>query len=112
MHHQTRPSLAEIMACRLFGAKPLSKPILDYCQTYFSEILIKIQLFSLKKMYLKMSFAKWRPSCLGLNVLNKCNQSIIHPQYLDSVGFARQLMLRYLFFIRMFIGLLDHTKQG
>ena len=26
--------------------------------------------FSFKKMYLKMSSGKWRPSCLGLNVLN------------------------------------------
>ena len=38
-------------------------------RTYFSENLIKIQQFSLKKLHLKMSSAKWRPSCLGLNVL-------------------------------------------
>ena len=25
-------ALAQIMACRLFGAKPLSEPMLDYCQ--------------------------------------------------------------------------------
>ena len=25
------PSLAQIMACRLVGAKPLSKPMLEYC---------------------------------------------------------------------------------
>ena len=37
--------------------------------TNFSQILIGIQPFSFKKMYLKMSSAKWRPSCLGLNVL-------------------------------------------
>ena len=36
--------------------------------TNFSEILIKIYTFSLKKMHLKMSW-KWRPSYLGLNVL-------------------------------------------
>ena len=35
----------------------------------FSEILIKS--FSFKKMRLKMSSAKWRPFCLGLNVLTK-----------------------------------------
>ena len=29
--------------------------------TNFSEILVGIQTFSLKKMHLKMSFAKWRP---------------------------------------------------
>ena len=38
-------------------------------RTNFSEILIKIQIFSFKKMQLKMSSAKWRSSCLGLNVL-------------------------------------------
>ena len=37
--------------------------------TNFSEILIKIDTFSFKKMHLKMSSGKWRPSCLGLNVL-------------------------------------------
>ena len=38
--------------------------------TNFSEILIGIQIFSFKKMCLKISSAKWRPFCLGLNVLN------------------------------------------
>ena len=37
--------------------------------TNFIEILIGIQTFSFKKMHLKMSSAKWRPFCLGLNVL-------------------------------------------
>ena len=37
--------------------------------TNFNEIFIKIQIFSFKKMHLKMSAAKWRPFCLGLNVL-------------------------------------------
>ena len=37
--------------------------------TNFSEILIRIQIFSLKKMRLKMLSAKWRPFWLGLNVL-------------------------------------------
>ena len=37
--------------------------------TNFSEILSEIHTFSFKKMNLKMSSAKWRPFCLGLNVL-------------------------------------------
>ena len=37
--------------------------------TNFSEILIKINTFSLKKMHLKMSSGRRQPSCLGLNVL-------------------------------------------
>ena len=39
--------------------------------TNFSEILIKIDAFSFKKMHLKMSSGKWRPFCLGLIVLNR-----------------------------------------
>ena len=37
--------------------------------TNFSEILIGIQTISFKKMHLKMASPKWRPFCLGLNVL-------------------------------------------
>ena len=40
--------------------------------TNFSEISIGIQIFSFKKVHLKLSSAKWRPFFLGLNVL-------IHP---------------------------------
>ena len=36
--------------------------------TYFIEILIEILTFSFKKMHLKVSSAKRRPFCLGLNV--------------------------------------------
>ena len=34
----------------------------------FSDILIKIHTFSFRKMHLKMTSGKWRPSCLGLKV--------------------------------------------
>ena len=37
--------------------------------TNFSEILIKIHTLSFKKTDLKISSGKWRPCCLGLNVL-------------------------------------------
>ena len=45
------------------------KFIIDPLGTKFSEILIEIHTFSFKKMNLKMSSGKWRPFCLGLNVL-------------------------------------------
>ena len=38
--------------------------------TNFSDIISEIQTFSLKKMRLRMSSAKWRRFCLGLNVLS------------------------------------------
>ena len=39
--------------------------------TKFSEMLVEIHTFSIKKIHLKMSSEKWRPFCLGLNVLIK-----------------------------------------
>ena len=44
--------------------------------TNFSEILIGIQTFSFKKMHLKMASAKWRPFCLGLNVLTRMREHL------------------------------------
>ena len=39
----------------------------------FSQILIEIRIFSFKKMGFKVSSAKWRSFCLGLNVLSDYN---------------------------------------
>ena len=43
--------------------------LIGHLGTIFSEILIEIHTFSFKKIDLKMSSGKWRPSCLGLIVL-------------------------------------------
>ena len=45
--------------------------------TNFSQILSEIHTFSLKKMHLKMSCGKCRPSCLGLNVLMTKHEAVI-----------------------------------
>ena len=45
--------------------------------TNFSEIIIEIHIFSFKKIHLKMSSGKWRPFCLGLNVLRRFQAKII-----------------------------------
>ena len=55
--------------------------------TKFNSILIEIHTFSFKKMHLEKSYAKWRPFCLGLNVLGtwlkseaghkNCNECIL-----------------------------------
>ena len=73
-HIWTMPPLVHIMACRLFGTKPLSEPMLMNYQlnpqeTKFSEILIIIPTFSLKKMHFKMLCVKWWPFCPSLNEL-------------------------------------------
>ena len=48
--------------------------LIGYLGTNFSEILIGIHTFSFKKIHLKMSSGKWRPFCLGLNVVN-CSET-------------------------------------
>ena len=63
-------ALAQIVACRLFGAKPSYEPELGHCQfgplgTNWSETLIKIWNLSFKKMLLEILSAKWRPFCPG-----------------------------------------------
>ena len=41
-------------------------------ETNFNQILIEIDIFLFNKMHLKMPSGKWRPFCLGLNVLTVC----------------------------------------
>ena len=50
--------------------------------TNLSEIWIEINTFSFKKMHLKMSSGKWRPSCLGLNVSSSktCSCFVLSPK--------------------------------
>ena len=52
--------------------------LIEPLETNFSEISIEIHTFSFKEMHFNMSSAKWRPFCLGLNVLkrNKIYQNL------------------------------------
>ena len=72
MRHQTIHWLVQIIACRLFGTKPLSEIMLTYyhwtLRTKFSEISTKIKYFCLNNMRLKMSSAEWRSFCFHLYV--------------------------------------------
>ena len=74
MHQQPRTSLVQIKASRLFGAKPLSEPMLEYCQWDPWEHKLQfdfnrnLYIFIWKK-HLKMSSGKCQPICFDLNVL-------------------------------------------
>ena len=61
--------------------------------TNFSEMLIEIFTFSFKKIHLKMLSGKWRPFCLGLNVLSgkepKLEYSGITTQYRKVSNISR-----------------------
>ena len=80
MLHQPRPSLDPIMASCLFGAKPLSQPMLlsiGPIGTKLSQIEFEIQIFSLKKMHLKMSSGKCWPFILfGPQCVKMVNNSL------------------------------------
>ena len=54
--------------------------------TNLSEISIEILTFSFKKMCLKVSSAKWRPFCLGLNVLSRISLEYIPHGPIDSTS--------------------------
>ena len=68
-------------------------------ETNVSEILIEILIFSFKKIRLKVSSAKWRPFCLGLNVINVAfaiyrygtTPWFNHPQVLYLVEFPNHM---------------------
>ena len=74
MHH--RPSLVQIMACRLFGAKPLSEPMMEYfskrlCQirnkfqwNFNRDVNIFIQENAFENVVVEMSAIFCRPQCV------------------------------------------------
>ena len=75
MHQYTKPSLIQIMACRLMGAKPLSDQMLVYCSLGHWEwtsvnLESKFKLFiegnAFENVVCKMSSAKClpRPQCV------------------------------------------------
>ena len=63
----------EIMACRLFGAKPISKPTLAYFQfydgTYFNGISIYTPYLSHRKVSVKNRLQSGVPLIPGFNVI-------------------------------------------
>ena len=63
MRQENSLPLLQKMACRLFGAKPLSESMIICCSirpqaTHFNDFLLEIQMFSFNVIHLKMSSAK------------------------------------------------------
>ena len=60
MLHWNKPSLAQIMACHLFGTKPLSETMVIFCQLdpkeqYSVKLKSKVKQIKKKKLHFKMS---------------------------------------------------------
>ena len=64
----------------------------------FIYILIEIHTFSFKEMHLKMSSGKWRPFCLGLNVLFEYSR--ITGSVIDSGCSTKFLLVPFRFWSR------------
>ena len=60
--------------------------------TNFNEILIGIHTFSFKKINLNMSSAKWRPFCLGLNVLSHYSLNKLRILYRGYTWLTREFV--------------------
>ena len=79
-------------------------------RTNFSEMLIEILKVLFKKMRLKVSYAKWRPFCLSLNVLtliilSSVRQSVLCNGVLTFVPFVHNLChIKILGQIQEFLG--------
>ena len=80
MHQLTRPSLIQIMACRLIGAQPISEKnagilFIGHLEKNYSEILIEIEIFS--------TLTAQAPSYLGLT---RSISWLLMPRLLTSPG--------------------------
>ena len=70
MRQWTGSSLIQVMACRLFGAKPLPEPMLAYCQLdSWEHISVEFEsefcYFHSRKCIWKCRLPNWRPFCPG-----------------------------------------------
>ena len=105
MHHQTRPSLVQIMSRRLFGTKPLSEPMLTCCLLEpLEDISVKFEpkyTFQLRNYHLqtgdnfvsaKHPFNILRPARLKANCAKRNTSVVI---YLTS--FVSQFVICYSF---------------
>ena len=75
MHQYNIQTLVQIMACRLFGAKPLSEPMLPYCQldakehtsvTFYLRFNIFIEGNALENVVCKMATILSQPQCFKI----------------------------------------------
>ena len=100
MHQQIRPSLVEIMACRLVGAKPLSEPMLEYCK--YSNLTNKLQSNLKRNSYIfiqensfenvvwKMAAILSQPQCVN-QLPVELALAVIHPYMMSSL-FGKNLV--------------------
>ena len=71
MHQCLGSAMVQIVACRLFDAKTLSKPMPGYFQLdHYEQSSVKYKTFHSLKCIWKFCLPKWRPFCPGGDELN------------------------------------------
>ena len=68
-----------------------------------NEFLIEIYTFSFKKIHLKVSSGKWRPSCLGLNVLSHKEFILLAPVAMICVIIVNSVCFFWNFSVNIYI---------
>ena len=101
MRQWTGSSLVQVMACRLFGAKPLPEPMLSYCQLdSWEHISVKYESefyhFHSRKCNWKCGLPKWYPFCPGGDELNSMKPFISHQDF----GHDQKLRCHFVHFVR------------
>ena len=100
MRQWTGSTLVHVMACRLFGAKPLLEPMLDYCQLVLSNLnrnsYIFVQENAIENVVCEMaailSRGRWVKSLFRLTsketarLLVTCPDSKVHGAHLGPVS--------------------------
>ena len=76
MRYLTRSALIQIKACRLFGARPLSAPIMAYCQLNSWEqisVIFESEFYNFHstKCIWKCRLQRWQLFCPGGDVLSR-----------------------------------------
>ena len=77
MRQWTGSALVQVMACCLFGTKPLPEPMLVYCQLYsWEQISVKFKSefyhFHSRKCIWNCHLPNWQPFCPGEDELKGC----------------------------------------
>ena len=89
MRQWTGSALVQVIACRLFGTKPLPEPMLAYCQLYsWEQISMKFESefcnLHWRKCIWNYRLLKWRPFCPGGDELMSRTACLQYMRYTES----------------------------
>ena len=96
MRQWTESALVQIMTCRLNGTKPLSEPMLTYCQLDLKEHISM-------KFYLKFNFFSCKKNCWARDDLPAIWSAHVTPFSCESSAFCCVIMMWISAFCRVVV---------